>query len=361
MGATDQGGKNRAERLKRKTIARRALKEDKVSKTHQTWAQSWAGKLTLAALLVTGLNSNLALAQEYPTQDVHLICAFPAGSGSDVVVRYFAEKLKPILKRNVFVDNKPGANGMIAMTYSARAKPDGHVIYLHTGSSMSANMHIFKNVTIDAGKEFQVAATINRQGFMMVVHNNSKIKTVQEMTAFLKTKGDKATYATSATSGTVMGEMYKAITGVKAVEVTYRIAQDSLNDLQSGNVDYGMHDPQFASAAARQGSIRLLGIATGQRMKFLPEIPTMAESGVPGMDLNGWFAAFVPIATPKPIVQQINDIFKQTLTTEETIKFLNQFGGDPWITSPEEGQAFLLNDIKNWGEYVKIAKIEPRG
>ena len=328
---------------------------------YRTWRQSWAGKLMLAALFVNSLPLNLAQAQEYPSQDVHLICAFPAGSGSDVVVRYFAEKLKPILKRNVFVDNKPGANGMIAMTYSAKAKPDGHVIYLHTGSSMSANMHIFKNVTMDAGKEFQVAATINRQGFMMVVHKDSKIKTVQEMTAFLKIKGEKATYATSATSGTVMGEMYKAITGVKTVEVTYRIAQDSLNDLQSGHVDYGMHDPQFASAAARQGTIRILGIATGQRMKFLPEIPTMAESGVPGMDLNGWFAAFVPIATPKPIVQKINDVFKQTLTTDETIKFLNQFGGDPWITTPDEGQAFLLNDIKNWGEYVKIAKIEPRG
>lgn len=311
--------------------------------------------------MLAGLCSNGAQAQEFPTQDVHLICAFPAGSGSDVVVRYFAEKLKPILKRNVFVDNKPGANGMIAMTYSARAKPDGHVIYLHTGSSMSANMHIFKNVTIDAGKEFQVAATINRQGFMMVVPNDSKIKTVQEMTAFLKTKGEKATYATSATSGTVMGEMYKAITGVKAVEVTYRIAMDSLNDLQSGQIDYGMHDPQFASAAARQGTIRILGIATGQRMKFLPDIPTMAESGAPGMDLNGWFAAFVPIATPMPVVQKINDAFKQTLTAEETIKFLNQFGGDPWITTPEEGQAFLLKDIQNWGEYVKIAKIEPRG
>ena len=328
-----------------------------MSKTHHTWRRT----LGLAALVTAGFCSTLAQAQEYPSQDVHLVCAFPAGSGSDVVVRYFAEKLRPILKRNIFVDNKPGANGMIAMTHSARAKPDGHVIYLHTGSSMSANMHIFKNVTMDAGKEFQVAATINRQGFMMVVHKDSRIKTVQEMTAHLKAKGEKATYATSATSGTVMGEMYKAITGVKTVEVTYRIAKDSLNDLQSGHVDYGMHDPQFASAAMRQGNIRILGIATGQRMKFLPDIPTMAESGVPGMDLNGWFAAFVPSATPKPVVQQINDTFKQILTTDETIKFLNQFGGDPWITTPEEGQAFLLNDIKNWGEYVKIAKIEPRG
>ncbi len=195
---------------------------------------------------------------------------------------------------------------------------------------------------------------------MMVVDPSSKFKTVQEITAYLKEKGDKASYAASATSGTVMGEMYKAITGVKAVEVNYRLAQDSLNDLASGRVDYGMHDPQFASAMLRAGKLRVLGIASAQRLKFLPDLPTMDESGVKGMDLNGWFAAFVPIATPRPIVQQINDIFKQMLTTDETIKFLNQFGGDPWITTVDEGQAYLLQDI-NWGDYIRIAKIEPRG
>jgi tripartite-type tricarboxylate transporter receptor subunit TctC len=247
------------------------------------------------------------------------------------------------------------------MAYVIKNKPDGHTIYLHTGSSMSANMHLYKNPPVDAGKEFQVAATINRQAFMMVVDPSSKFKTVQEITAYLKEKGDKASYATSATSGTVMGEMYKAITGVKAVEVPYRMAQDSLNDLSSGRVDYAMHDPQFASAMLRAGKLRVLGIASNQRMKFLPELPTMDESGVKGMDLNGWFAAFVPIATPKPVVQQINDIFRQMLTSDETVKFLNQFGGDPWITTVDEGQAYLLQDIKNWGEYIRVAKIEPRG
>jgi tripartite-type tricarboxylate transporter receptor subunit TctC len=302
-----------------------------------------------------------AIAQDYPSQDVRLICAFPAGSGSDIVVRYFAEKLRPIIKRNVIVENKPGAGGNLAMAYVIKNKPDGHTIYLHTGSSMSANMHLYKNPPVDAGKEFQVAATINRQAFMMVVDPSSKFKTVQEITAYLKEKGDKASYAASATSGTVMGEMYKAITGVRAVEVNYRLAQDSLNDLASGRVDYGMHDPQFASAMLRAGKLRVLGIASAQRLKFLPDLPTMDESGVKGMDLNGWFAAFVPIATPRPIVQKINDIFKEMLTTDETVKFLNQFGGDPWITTVDEGQAYLLQDIKNWGEYIRMAKIEPRG
>lgn len=311
--------------------------------------------------LVFTLIASGAIAQDYPSQDLRLVSAFPPGSGSDVVVRYFAEKMRPIVKRNVLVENKAGAGGNLATAYVIKQKPDGHTIYLHTGSSMSANMHIYKSPGFDANKDIQVAATINRQAFMMVVDPSSKFKTVQEITAYLKEKGDAASYAASATSGTVMGELYKAITGVKAVEVNYRLAQDSLNDLASGRVDFGMHDPQFASAMLKSGKLRVLGIASAQRLKFLPELPTMAESGVPGMDLNGWFAAFVPTGTPRPVVQKINDWFKEMLTTDETVKFLNQFGGDPWITTPDEGQAYLLQDIKNWGEYIKIAKIEPRG
>lgn len=317
------------------------------------WTAAFA--LSLAVLAAP------ACAQDYPSQDLKLVSAFPPGSGSDVVVRYFAEKLRPIVKRNVLVENKPGAGGNLATTYVIRQKPDGHTIYLHTGSSMSANMHIYKNPGFDATKDIIVAATINRQAFMMVVDPASKFQSVEEMTAYLLKQGDKASYAASATSGTVMGEMYKAITGVKAVEVNYRLAQDSLNDLASGRVDYGMLDPQFTSAMLAAGKLRVLGIASKERLKFLPQLRTMDEQGVKGMDLNGWFAAFVPAGTPKPVAQKINDWFKQMLATEETVKFLNQFGGDPWITTPEEGQAYLLQDIKNWGEYVKIAKIEQRG
>jgi tripartite-type tricarboxylate transporter receptor subunit TctC len=314
-----------------------------------------------AALMAALVMPSFALAQSFPSQDIRLICAFPPGSGSDVVVRYFAEKLKPIVKRNVLVENRPGAGGNLAMAYVVKQKPDGHVIYMHTGSAMSANMHLYKKPPIDAGKDFQVAATINRQGFMMTVPVKSKFKSVQELTAYLKEKGDKASYAASATSGTVMGELYKSITGVKAVEVNYRMAQDSLNDMESGRIDYGMHDPQFATAAMRSGKLRILGVATGERMKFLPEVPTMAESGVTGMDLVGWFGAFVPTQTPKPVVAQINGWINELLATPETVKFLNQFGGDPWITTPEEGQAYLVNDIKRWGEYIRIAKVPQRG
>jgi len=183
---------------------------------------------------------------------------------------------------------------------------------------------------------------------------------VADVTAAMKQKGAKANYATSAPTGTVMGEIYKARTGVQALEINYKTAQDCLNELLSGKTDYGMMDPQFSLAQVREGRLRVLAISTEKRLQATPEYPTMTELGVP-MDITGWFAAMVPAGTPKPIVTKINQWFTQIVKTDETKKFLNSYGGDPFIVSPEEGQALFLKSIKDWEEYVRIAKIEPRG
>jgi tripartite-type tricarboxylate transporter receptor subunit TctC len=297
----------------------------------------------------------------YPSQDVRFVCAFPPGSGADVIVRFYAERMRPLLGRNVIVENRAGANAMIATEFSARAKPDGYTIFVHSGSSMAANMHLFKNPTVDIAKAFQVVATINRQPFMLVVDAKRPWKTVNELTAYLKEKGDKATYASAAASGTVMGEMYKAFTGVKAVEVIYKNAPDSLNDMASGAIDYGIQDPVFSLAQAREGRVRILAVSTGQRLAANPELPTMAESGVVGMDQTGWWSAQVPAGTPRPIVDQLNKLFNQVTSSDEAKAFLNRFGGDPLISTPDEAQARLVKDVEVWGEYVRISKIEKQG
>ena len=157
-----------------------------------------------------------------------------------------------------------------------------------------------------------------------------------------------------------MGEIYKARTGIQAVEISYKTAPDSLNELLSGKTDYGMLDPAFSLAQVREGRLRVLAVSSGKRLEANPDIPTMTESGVP-MDLTGWWAAMLPAGTPKPIVTKVNQWFTQIVKTDETKKFLNSFGGDPFIISPEEGQALFLKTIKDWGEYVRIAKIEPKG
>jgi tripartite-type tricarboxylate transporter receptor subunit TctC len=313
-----------------------------------------------AFALVATAFAGAAQAQTYPSQDIRLVCAFPAGSGADVLVRYFAEKLRPITGRTVIVENKAGAAGNIASEYTARSKPDGYTIFVHAATAVAANMSLFKNPPVDVGKTIQVAATINRQPFMLVVDAKSPYKTLAELTAAMKAKGEKATYATAAPTGIIMGEIYKNTAGLQAVEVNYKTAPDSLNELTSGKLDYGMHDPVFSLAQQREGRLRILAVSTGKRLQASADLPTMAESGVP-MDLTGWWAAMVPTGTPKPVIDQIHKWFGEIVSTEETKKFLNSFGGDPNIMSPDEAQAQFLKEIKNWGDYVKMAKIQPQG
>jgi tripartite-type tricarboxylate transporter receptor subunit TctC len=301
-----------------------------------------------------------ARAQDYPTQDIRFICGFPAGSGADVLVRYFAEKLRPLAGRPVIVENKVGAAGNIAAEFTARAKPDGHTVHVHAGSAVAANQHLFKRRPFDAVKDLQVVATLNQQPFMVMVPADSPHKTLAELTAAMKQKGDKASYAQSNTTGKVMGALYTQATGITAVEVPYRTANDSINDFASGRLDYGMMDPVFALSQARAGRLRMLAVSTPRRMQAVPELPTMTEAGTPGVEMVGWFAAMVPSATPRPVVDRLNKWLNEILATEETRKFLNQFGGDPYISTPDEGQARMAKDVKDWEHYVKIAKIEPQ-
>ena len=298
--------------------------------------------------------------QDYPSQDIRFVCGFPAGSGADVLVRYFGEKVRPLANRTIIVENKVGAAGNIAAVYTARSKPDGHTIYVHAASAIAANMHLFKAPPIDAAKDLQIAAGVNKQPFMVVVPASSPYKTVAELTEAMRKKGDKASYAQSNTSGKVMGELYKQATGVQAVEVPYRTANDSLNDFASGRLDYGMMDPVFALSQARAGRLRMLAVSTPQRMQAVPDLPTMAEAGVPGVELLTWFSAIVPAATPRPIVDKINKWFNEVLATEEAKTFLNNFGGDPFITTPDDAQALFRQGVKDWERYVKAANIEPQ-
>ncbi|MGZ3409189.1 MAG: Bug family tripartite tricarboxylate transporter substrate binding protein [Xanthobacteraceae bacterium] len=314
--------------------------------------------LSAAALL---LPFKATAADQYPSQDIHVICAFPAGSGADVLVRYFAMKLQEKAGKTVIVENKTGAAGNIAAEYTVRARPDGYTIHIHAGSSTAANYWLFRKPPFDPSKELQVTATLNQQPFMVVVAANSPYKSVGELVEAMKKKGDRASYAESNTTGKVMGELFKTATGTQAVDVTYRTANDSLNDFANGVIDYGMFDPVAAIVQEREGRLRMLAVSTGKRMQAVPNLPTLTELGIPGVELFGWFAAMVPTATPRPIVDQLNKWFNEIEATEETKAYLNKFGGDPWITTPEQGQAQLIKDQKDWEGYVKAAKIEPQG
>lgn len=298
----------------------------------------------------------VAQGQNYPSQDIHLISGFPAGSGADLIVRFMAEKLRPIAGRTIVVENKVGAAGNLATEYVARSKPDGHTIYMAGGSGLAANMNIFRKPPVDVSTQIYAAATLHRQAFMVAVDARKPWKSIAELTAHLKERKAKANYATSAAAGQVMGEMYKSIAGLETVQVVYKTGQESLNDLLSGEVDFGTYDPQFALSQHKAGRLRILGISTPVRLNSTGELPTMKEQGIP-IELTAWWAAMVPAATPKPIVQKINAWVNQIMATDEAKSFYSAAGGDPWLSTPEEANAFLQKSVKDWADYVRIAKI----
>ena len=295
-----------------------------------------------------------------PPGDIHFICGFAAGSGADVLVRFFAEKIRPVLGRTVIVENKPGAIGNIATEYVARAKPDGLTIYVTSGAALATNMHIFKKPPVDVIKQLQIVTTINRMPMMIAVGAASPYKTIAELTAAMKQKGEKASYSTNNPPARVVGAMYKEKAGLNAVEVQYRASGDTLNDLASGALDYAIYDPVFATIQERQGRVRIIALAAKDRLESSPQYPTMTELGYP-MDIVTWWGAMVPMDTPRAIVDKLNEAFVGVIANEETKKFLATLGGDPWVLKPDPAQKYWQTEIEAWRDLVRIAKIEPQG
>ena len=181
-----------------------------------------------------------------------------------------------------------------------------------------------------------------------------------ELTAAMKEKGDKASYAFANPTSKVLGAMYKEKAGLKAVEVAYRTGADYLNELYAGKIDYAIADNIQAMAQTNAGRMRILAVGAGTRMQAAPDIPTLTEFGYP-MDIRTWWAALVPAATPRPIIDQLNVWFSQVVESPETKTFLNSVASDPWVSKPDEGQAYFLQQIKDWAEHVRVANIEPQG
>jgi len=315
-----------------------------------------------AAALGVAATSSLArpaLAQQWPTQDLRFICGYAPGSGADLIVRHFSERVRKLSNANVIVENRTGAGGDLATEYVARAKPDGYTILIHGAGAVAGIMSLRKNPPIDTSKTLQMAATTHRQCFMVVVDTKSPYQTLDDLTKAMLAKGDKASYGTNAIDGTVIGEIYKNVTGIKAQEVPYRVATDTLNDLSSGALDFCIHNPQLALSQHRENRLRILGIGANKRMISHPEFPTMTELGVP-MNIQGWWCASVPTGSPTAAINLINKWFVEIVNTEDTKKFLTDIGGDPLSLSPADTQALFMTEIENWREKIRIAKITPQ-
>jgi tripartite-type tricarboxylate transporter receptor subunit TctC len=298
------------------------------------------------------------LAQDYPSHELRLVVGFAPGGGADAIARYFAEKLKVLSGKTVLVENKVGAAGTISHTYVAKAKPDGYTFLLVGSSSIASVPHVFKNPPVDALKDFVAVATPLRNAWVMLVDASKPWKSLPELTAYLKKKKDKGSYSTAVIISTVMGEIYKAKAGLETVQVNYKSTADSIPDLLSGQIDFAPADPAFSLGIVKNGKVRALAISTGKRSELMPDVPTMTEGGV-SMDFASYWMVLFPAGTPKPIVNKMNGWINDIVKTDEAHKFFASIGADITLSTPEQTRALLEKEVKSWGDYVRIAKIEP--
>lgn len=302
----------------------------------------------------------VAIAQaDYPTQPVRCICMFPPGSGADVLVRFFANKLSKLTGKNFIVENRAGAFGNIATEYVARAKPDGYTLYIAPGSSvLAASPHMFKKLNYDPINDFEHISTFAKLSFMLVVAASSPFKTVADLTAHLKKEGDKANYGSIANTGLVASELYKAAFGLKTVEVKYKDPGAMGNDLLNGQTAFVHIDPITFAAHVKEGRMRPLCIAAAERLKALPNIPGAKEAGIPNSDLTAWWSVHTPKGVAKPILDKLEQWINEVVKDPETVQFLANTGNDPFPNDQKGTRALLERDTRAWEGYVNLAKIE---
>ena len=297
----------------------------------------------------------------YPARELHVICAFPPGSGADVWVRFFAQQVGARAGQPVLVENRPGANGNIATEYLARARPDGYTILIHSPTSIAANKFMLKNTPAGLDKSIVTVATLFKFAPYLTVGATRRWRNVQEMVAYLRQRADRASFSASSPTGRLTGNLFKEALQLNAVEIPNRTSADVLYDLQTGRLDFAFTDSVFARAQASEQNLKILAVAAHERMKSDSTIPTLEEQGVPGLDVQGFFGAMAPAGTPRPVASKINgwivDVVAQRLTQE----FISNFGADPLIATPDQAERMFLDSFREWGRLVKLARIKPAG
>lgn len=313
----------------------------------------------LAGLAVAPFSSTAFAQGDYPSNTIRTICMFPPGTGADIQVRYYANKLQQLCGRNVIVENKVGAFGNIATEAVARSKPDGYTIYIAPGSSvLAAAPHLFTKLNYDPVTSFDHITTLSRVAFMFCVAANSPFKTLADLTAYLKEKGDAASYGASANTGVVAAALYKARFGLTPVHVNYRSPQLGFADMAKGQLAFYMTDPGTAAAQIKQGMVRALAMTSAQRMKALPDVPGAAEAGIPDLDIVAWWSVHTPAGTPGPVLQKLETWFNQITNDPETAPFLARVGGDIYPGNSALVKSLLTKEIKDWEGYARLANIK---
>ena len=304
-----------------------------------------------------------AQAQTYPARDriIHVVCGFPTGSGADVLVRFYADRLAAVSGQKVIVENKPGMLSGLAAKAVAEARPDGYTIFITPGSSShAANLYLFKQLPYDPVKDFTPVTTLARVFFVLTVNAKSPHQSVTGLTEAMEKKGDKGNYAYASPTALASTELYKARTGIRAFGVPFKTALETISAMQGGEIDFQFIDSVLALQQIRAGRLRGLAVTSAERSGTLPDVPTMIESGIPEFDVSPWWAVFLPGNAPAPVVEKLESWFNQVTASEESRKFLANMGADPFPGDAKFLAAHLAREIRKWGELIRLAKIQPQ-
>src|SRR6516164_2574665 len=321
--------------------------------------------LTLAAVLtlICGFAAINAGAQpaDYPQRAVTFLCPFPAGGGTDILTRLLAQELQEKLKRPVIVENRPGAGTIVAAQTAARAAPDGHTILLAPVTTLAMGPSVHKTLPYDTVKDFAPIGLVGSAQFALVGNPKLPATTLAELIALIKSKDGELSYASSgaATPHHLFMAMFLKMIGAKAQHVPYRGSAAALADVISGHIPVMIVDLAVAIPAINEGKVKAFAVTSTTRVKALPDLPTIAEAGVPGYGGTPWFSVVAPAGTPRPIIDKLNRLLTAFINRSDTQDKMNALAITPWTSTPDELARFIPAEIRKWAQVVKDAGIEP--
>ncbi len=295
----------------------------------------------------------------YPDRPVKMLVGFSAGGGTDVIARIVAQKMSEGLGQTVLVENRPGASGMIATEAAAKSPPDGYTLMMGSQTTLAVAPTLYRKFAIDSTRDFVGVAPAGVSPLVLVVHPSVAAHSVQDLIALAKTKPGAVNFASGGLGTTphMAAELFAYTTGIKIVHVAYRGEAPAINDLLGGQIQMMFPNLSAVIGNVKAGSLRALAVTTAQRVAGSLEIPTIAESGVPGFDAATWFAVVAPAGTPRDIVQQLNAEVKRVLAQPDVKQRFADLGMAVSSGTPDELDAYIKSEIAKWAKVIKDADI----
>lgn len=316
----------------------------------------------LLLALAAGLAFAPALlrAQGFPEKPITFVVPFAAGSATDQIARAIGQAVAAETKQAVVVDNKGGASGFIASQLVAKAPADGYTVLITTNTTHAANEHLFKKIPYDPVKDFVPLTGLGKGGQIMVVSPAMPAKTVADFIALAKKEPGKYSFGSGSSSSRMAGELLQQMADIKLLHVPYKSNPLAITDLLGGQIHMMITDTATGLPQVKAGKLKALGMSSAKRSPLVPEVPTMAESGVPGYEMGFWFAAYAPAGTPPAVVKRLNELLVRAARSDAArTGFYEASGTEIFTTTPEELGKFQTAESQKWGRIIKAAGISP--